>query len=242
MDKKEMGEYKLEAEMKTWRHIFKLDPAKDLSDEQLKQVCLSGTDAIIIGGTDNVTYEDVQSLLDKVADYDLPCILEVSTIDAVMLGFDAYFIPMVMNSHDKKWMMDIQHEAIKKYKAFLDFSGPMFMEGYCILNPDCKAYRKANCKLAGVNDVLAYAYMAENFFNLPIFYLEYSGTYGNPELVAAVKEELTDTLLFYGGGIVDASSAREMKRFADVIIVGNVLYTDFKQALATVSAIKMLEN
>ena len=34
-----------------WKHVFKLDPNKDISDEHLEQVCESGTDAIIVGGT-----------------------------------------------------------------------------------------------------------------------------------------------------------------------------------------------
>lgn len=44
-------------EITTWRHVFKLDPNKEITDEQLEQVCESGTDAIIVGGTDGVTLE-----------------------------------------------------------------------------------------------------------------------------------------------------------------------------------------
>jgi putative glycerol-1-phosphate prenyltransferase len=35
-----------------WKHMFKLDPAKSISDENLEALCMSNTDAIIIGGTD----------------------------------------------------------------------------------------------------------------------------------------------------------------------------------------------
>ncbi len=38
-----------------WNHIFKLDPAKEISDEDLDAICESGTDAVIVGGTDGVT-------------------------------------------------------------------------------------------------------------------------------------------------------------------------------------------
>ena len=44
---------------KTWRHAFKVDPAKQLADEELEQLAESGTDAIIIGGSDGVTLENV---------------------------------------------------------------------------------------------------------------------------------------------------------------------------------------
>jgi len=113
----------------------------------------------------------------------------------------------------------------------------MFVEGYCILNEEAKAYKKTTCKLPDIEDVTAYAYMAENVFHLPIFYLEYSGKYGDPELVKQVKKELQHTLLFYGGGITNQIEAKEMKEHADVIIVGNSVYTDFKNALKTVQAV-----
>ena len=35
-----------------WKHVFKLDPNKEISDEQLEAICESGTDAILIGGCD----------------------------------------------------------------------------------------------------------------------------------------------------------------------------------------------
>lgn len=224
--------------MRKWKHIFKLDPAKSISAEHIKRVCESGTDAIIIGGTDDVTRAGVEYLLTEVSKYDVPTILEVSTLDAITLGFDYYFIPAVMNSKSKKWMMDIQHQAIKKYKTLLDYAPPLYLEGYCILNEEAKAFIKTDCMMPDDEDVIAYAYMAERLFHLPIFYLEYSGTYGKPELVQSVKEELNKTLLFYGGGIENKTQAAEMKAHADVIIVGNSLYTNFEDALSTVTAVK----
>ena len=220
-----------------WKHVFKLDPAKEISDEHLEELCESGTDAIIVGGTDNITLDAVLDLLYRIRRYALPCVLEVSEMDAISPGFDYYFIPMVLNSTEKKWMMDIQHEAIKQYKELMDWDEIM-MEGYCILNPEAKAFQKTNCAIPSEEDVISYAFMAENIFHLPIFYLEYSGTYGDPTLVEKVSRELTETTLFYGGGIKTAEQAKEMKQHADVIVVGNSIYTDFKEAMKTVSAVK----
>ncbi len=43
-------------EIKKWKHIFKLDPAKSINDKDLERICKSGTDAIMIGGTDYRRY------------------------------------------------------------------------------------------------------------------------------------------------------------------------------------------
>jgi putative glycerol-1-phosphate prenyltransferase len=220
-----------------WKHLFKLDPAKEISDEELEMVCESGTDAVMVGGTDNITLDGVLDLLSRIRRYTVPCILEISKMDAITPGFDYYYIPMVLNSKEKKWMMDIQHQAIKQYVDMMEYSEILF-EGYCILNEEAKVFQHTNSFLPDEGDVLAYAYMAENVFHLPVFYMEYSGKYGDPELVKKVKEQLNNTKLIYGGGIETVFQAREMKEHADIIVVGNSIYTDIKKALQTVKTVK----
>lgn len=222
----------LKEKMKSWKHIFKLDPAKSINDADLNKIKQSQTDALIIGGTDNIEATDVIDLLLRLTDTSLPVILEVSTMKAIVPGFDYYFIPLVLNSQDKKWMMDIHHHAIKEYKEYLDYAD-YFLEGYCIFNEDAKVFKKTNCKKPTTEDAVAYAYMAENFFKLPSFYIEYSGKYGDVDIVKAVKAELKETLLFYGGGIKTLQGAKEMSAHADVIIVGNVIYENIDQAIET---------
>ncbi|NBJ69372.1 MULTISPECIES: heptaprenylglyceryl phosphate synthase [Clostridia] len=223
--------------LKQWKHIFKLDPAKEMTDEDLEKICESGTDAIIVGGTDNITLDGVLDLLSRIRRYTVPCILEISSMEAITPGFDYYYIPMVLNSKEKKWMMDIQHQAIKEYIDMMELSEVLF-EGYCILNEEAKAFTYTNSYLPDDEDVIAYAYMTDKVFRLPIFYMEYSGKYGDPDLVKKVKAQLQHSTLFYGGGIETVAQAKEMKQHADVIIVGNNIYTDIKQALQTVRAVK----
>ncbi|GAA4080597.1 heptaprenylglyceryl phosphate synthase [Amphibacillus indicireducens] len=222
---------------KAWKHVFKLDPAKSLTDEELDQVCQSGTDAIIVGGTDNITLEGVIDLLNHIRRYPIPCVLEVSTADAITPGFDFYGIPVVLNSQEKKWLLDAQHQAIKDYGQLINWS-EILTEGYVILNPEAKAYQVTHCKLPDRADVIAYAQMAEQMFRLPILYLEYSGTYGDPELVREVKQILNNTQLVYGGGITTLAQAEQMAQFADTIVVGNSLYENFDEAIATVNVKK----
>ncbi|WP_110113608.1 heptaprenylglyceryl phosphate synthase [Bacillus sp. CGMCC 1.16541] len=225
-------------DIKEWKHVFKLDPNKEITDEELEQICESGTDAVIVGGSDGVTLDNVLSLLVRIRRYTVPCALEVSTIDSVTPGFDFYFIPTVLNSKSSKWIVELHHEAMKEYGEIMNWD-EIFVEGYCILNKECKAasVTEANTELER-DDVVAYAQMAEKMFRLPIFYLEYSGTYGDPAVVSDVKDVLEETQLFYGGGIETLEQAREMAEFADTIVVGNALYTNLSEALKTVDAIK----
>ncbi|KHE67021.1 heptaprenylglyceryl phosphate synthase [Halobacillus sp. BBL2006] len=223
--------------MSEWDHVFKLDPNKTITDQDLQSVCESGTDAIIVGGTDGITFENVHDLLERLQSYDVPCVLEVSDMEAITPGFDGYLIPIVLNSQDKKWMLDIQHQAVKEYGDMIDWKD-MVTEGYCVLNPDAKVFQHTDCCLPKEEDVLAYARMAEHMFHLPVFYLEYSGTYGDPELVKRIAEELNETTLFYGGGIHSEKQALEMSALADVIVVGNIIYDNIEAALATVQAAK----
>lgn len=221
-----------------WRHAFKLDPAKTISDEDLERIAESGTDGIIVGGTDDVTLDGVLDLLVRIRRYSVPLALEVSTVESVTPGFDYYFIPTVLNSTKTKWINGLHHDALKEYGHMMNWE-EIITEGYCIVNPDCKAAELTEAHpIQDVDDLIAYAQMAEHLFNLPVFYMEYSGMYGDVEMVRAAAEELHDTKLFYGGGIKNAKSAQEMAEVADTIIVGNVIYEDLKAALSTVKAVQ----
>ncbi|MEO4055598.1 heptaprenylglyceryl phosphate synthase [Solibacillus sp. CAU 1738] len=221
-----------------WRHVFKIDPAKYISDEDLEKICESGTDVILVGGTDGVTLDNVLDILVRIRRFTVPIALEISTVESVTPGYDYYFIPSVLNSTDTKWVKDLHHEAIKEYGDIMVWD-ELVAEGYCVLNPDCKVAHatSANTDLSE-DDVVAYARMAENYFKLPIFYLEYSGTYGNVEIVRAAKDVLSNTKLFYGGGITSAEQAAEMAAIADTVVVGNIIYDDLQAALKTVGAVK----
>ena len=217
-----------------WKHMFKLDPAKSISDEDLEALCMSNTDAIIIGGTDDVTEDNVIHLMSRVRRYPLPLVLEVSNVESVMPGFDFYFIPTVMNSKDTKYHNEILLEALKKYGHVINFEEVVF-EGYLVMNDDSKVAHQTEAKTQlDIDDVDAYALMTNELYRFPIMYLEYSGEYGDVEKVKSVANTLTTTQLFYGGGITSLSQAQEMAEFADTIVVGDIVYRDIKKALKTV--------
>lgn len=221
-----------------WKHVFKLDPAKEISDEALEAICESGTDAILVGGSDDVTLDGVLDLLVRVRRFSVPIVLEVTEQEALTPGYDYYFIPSVLNSADTKWIVGAQHAAIKEYGDIMNWE-EIVLEGYVILNENCKAAKLTNANAnADVEDVVAYARMAEHLLKLPIFYVEYSGTYGDVEIVQEVSEVLEKTRLFYGGGIKSPEQAKEMAQYADTVVVGNIIYEDLKAALQTVDAVK----
>ncbi|SEU05813.1 putative glycerol-1-phosphate prenyltransferase [Salinibacillus kushneri] len=220
-----------------WNHVFKLDPNKEISDDSLEKVCESGTDAIVVGGTDGVTLDNVLQILARVRRHSVPCVLEISNTESLTPGFDYYFIPSVLNSQDKKWFMDLHHQAVKEYGDIMNWD-EIFMEGYCMVNPESKAFQYTHSTSLKDEDVIAYAQMTEKMFRFPFFYLEYSGTYGDPKLVERVKQKLDQTLLIYGGGIYKAKQAKEMAQFADIVVVGNAIYEDLSNALKTVKAVK----
>ncbi|WP_027417421.1 heptaprenylglyceryl phosphate synthase [Aneurinibacillus terranovensis] len=225
-------------EIQKWRHVFKLDPAKEIDEATLEAVCESGTDAIIVGGTMNVTFDNTIDLLGRIRRYAVPCTLEVSNIEAVVTGFDAYFIPLVLNARDPEWILGAHVKGLEEYGPFIRWD-EVFVEGYVIGNPDASAARLTGSETdLSENRVKAYARLADQMLKLPIFYMEYSGVYGDPEKVKAAQKVIHNSRIFYGGGISTPEQAAEMAQWADTIVVGNIIYDDVAAALSTVAAVK----
>ncbi len=225
-------------DMKQWKHTFKLDPDRELSDEQLDRLCLSGTDGILVGGSSGVTFDNTVDLLARIRRYEVPCVLEISTQEAIVPGFDLFFIPIVLNTRDTNWIVGHHHQALREYGALLDWK-QVVTEGYVMMNKESTAAQvtQADTDL-DIKDVEAYARMADQLFRCPIVYMEYSGMFGDMRIVARAREVIKHARLFYGGGIDGPDRAREAAKAADTIVVGNAVYDAFEQALATVQAIK----
>ncbi|WP_145324259.1 heptaprenylglyceryl phosphate synthase [Paenibacillus xylanexedens] len=224
--------------IKQWRHVFKLDPDREITDEELDLVCMSGTDAIIIGGSSGITYDNTVDLMSRVRRYELPCVLEVSDLEAVVPGFDGYLIPMVLNATDSKWMIGHHQQAIERYGYLIPWD-LLIAEGYIVLNGNSTVARLtgADTELT-TGAAVAYAQAAERLLNLPIVYMEYSGTFGDMELVGETHRQLDRAHLIYGGGIDDPEKASQAAQVADTVVVGNIVYSDLNKALETVLAVK----
>lgn len=222
-------------DIRKWKHVFKLDPDRDLSDEALDRLCLSGTDAILVGGSSGVTFDNTVDLLSRIRQYEVPCVLEISNQEAIVPGFDLFLIPVVLNADDPKWIVGQHHEALKEYGALLNWD-EILAEGYIILNNEATAAQLTSARTdLDAKDVAAYARMADKLFHMSIVYLEYSGTFGDMELVRRTRQVLENARLLYGGGIDSLEKAQQAAEAADTIVVGNIIYSDLEQALQTVN-------
>lgn len=223
---------------KNWVHITKLDPDKVIGNDAVADIATSGTDALMLSGTLNVTQENMRELIGQVKEYDLPIVVEPGSPDAVVLeGVDGLFVPSVLNTPDMRWMVGIHQHWVKH--NHIDWTN-VVPEAYIVLNPASSVGKVtgAICEISA-EDVAAYAEVADQYFSFPVVYIEYSGTYGNPAVVSAAADAVTGARLFYGGGINSAEKAAEMGRIADTIVVGNAVYDNGVSALKeTVKAVK----
>jgi phosphoglycerol geranylgeranyltransferase len=211
-----------------WDHIVKIDPDKPLlTDETYEDVCRTGTDAIEVGGTTGMTEEKMQTVIDACAKTDVPLYIEpgISAIVVHSDALDGYLVPIVFNAGDIAWMTGAHKEWVR-LDSNIDWTRT-HTEAYIVLNPDSSVaeYTQADCELSS-EDVAAYAAVAERMFGQEIVYIEYSGMFGDPDMVAAASDALSAATLFYGGGIHDYDSAREMAEYADTIVVGDLVHDE----------------
>lgn len=223
---------------KDWVHVTKLDPDKQLKAGDIEAIAASGTDALMLSGTLNVTQENLATLQKQVRTYNLPLVMEPAGPEAVLMqGIDYVFVPSVMNTTDVQWIVGKHQAWVKQQKGKIpwDFIVP---EAYIVLNPNSSVGKvtRSLCNLQA-DEVAAYTTVADRYFHFPIVYLEYSGTFGDPAVVKAASEVIDKSVLYYGGGINSAEKAAQMSRYADTIVVGNAVYDQGASVLkATVDA------
>ncbi|QIB73310.1 putative phosphoglycerol geranylgeranyltransferase [Halogeometricum borinquense] len=211
-----------------WNHVLKVDPDKDLIDgETFEDVCQTGTDAIEIGGTLDITADKMQRVVDACAEYDVPLYQEPSNPGVVIDddALDGYLIPTVFNAKDAFWITGAHKEWVRIENG-MDW-GRTHTEAYIVLNPEASVAQltDANCDQSA-DDVASYASVAERMFGQEIVYVEYSGMFGDTEKVRAAHDALDDATLFYGGGIRDYDAAYEMGQHTDVVVVGDLLHDE----------------
>jgi phosphoglycerol geranylgeranyltransferase len=207
---------------KKWRHVTKLDPDKPITPKDVAAIVDSGTDAIMVSGTQNITKDNVANLAGMLKDYSIPKVLEPAGTEGLRDDMDFIFVPSVLNTDVAFWFMGAHRIWVQHFKIDWDRVVP---EAYIVLNPRSAVavVTKAKTEMSQ-KEAAAYAECADRFFHFPIVYVEYSGTFGDPALVKAVREKMHDAILYYGGGINSRERAEEMAKYANTIVVGNAVY------------------
>jgi phosphoglycerol geranylgeranyltransferase len=216
-----------------WDHIVKVDPDKTLPEgETFEDVCATGTDALEIGGTTGMTESKMARVVEATTAHDVPVYIEPSNVASVVHreGLDGYFVPIVLNAGDVFWTTGA-HKEWARLDDEISWDHT-YTEAYVVLNPDSSVaeYTDADCDLEA-SDVGAYAEVAEQMFGQEIIYVEYSGTYGDPEMVAAAAEAVEEAAVFYGGGIGDYDAAYEMGSRGDTVVVGDLVHDEGVEAV-----------
>jgi putative glycerol-1-phosphate prenyltransferase len=225
---------------KTWRHAVKLDPDRPITKEVLREIGQTGTDAILLGGTQGITFEKSQRLYTLVREAvpHLPVWQEISKKSAIVPGVDGYGIPVVLNAGSTDWLIGHHIQAVCEYGALIPWH-KVVVEGYLVLNGDAAVAKVTGAKTGlSPEEAAAYAVAAERLFGMNTIYIEYSGCYGDVHIVKEIRRS-TSAHLVYGGGIDSYEKGAEMGEWADTIVVGNALYERGIEAVyETVRAVK----
>jgi putative glycerol-1-phosphate prenyltransferase len=230
---------------KMWRHVVKLDPDRNIEDSVLRELPHTGTDAIFVGGTQDITLENTRALVDRMraAAPGLPIWQEISEQHAIVTEVSGYAIPVVLNAGNKEWLIGRHMTAIREYGPLIPWERTL-IEGYIIMNPDADVAKRTQAVIPrSPEEAAAYAEAAERIFGMKTLYVEYSGQYGDPEWVHSIRDVTRQAHLFYGGGITTAERAAEMASIVDTIVVGNALYEQGTEIVReTVKAVKETEK
>ncbi|WP_267639909.1 heptaprenylglyceryl phosphate synthase [Haloarchaeobius amylolyticus] len=248
-----------------WRdvtHITKVDPAEALpADLDI----IGHTDAVMVGGSDGVTQANSLDAIERIRDThpDLTILQEPYSSSHVssetVEAADYLSVPAVYNGDRDNFvakhvefftqigqkpeeMLGTSIPLVggliqsKAQDAIEDVAEKVLAEGYVIQNLDSKAATVSGVDtLYSTEEVAGAALATESFYEFPIFYIEYSGTYGGPEDVEAAARYLDETALVYGGGIQSqAQTQKILAAGADAVVVGDCFHDDPDRYLETI--------
>lgn len=222
-----------------WRLVVKLDPDRQLSESAFSAIKHKNIDAVVIGGTEGISFTNTWQLADSVrqSGYAGVILQEISSMEAIVPNVDGYLIPMVLNAGDKKWLIENQIAAIKKYNGIINWQN-IIAEGYLVCNQQSAVGRLTESSKITKEDAVAYTNLAEELLGLQVLYIEYSGIYGDIDLIRRVSQTRKKIQLFYGGGIRNIDQLDEVALYVDTVILGNVFYEDPDAAMLMVESYK----
>ena len=221
--------------------LFDPDPKKmQLIEKKIKLVGEFGTDAILIGGSTNVSKKSAEKIIYFANQNKLPSILFPGRINGVSKKAIALLFMSLLNSRNPKWITGIQAEAGLMIKKADIETIPM---GYIIVEPGGKVGKvgKANLiKRSEPEKAVGYA-IAAQLMGMKLVYLEGGSGILEPipeKIISCVKKELNIPLIV-GGGIRTPKQAEKIaKAGADIIITGTVSEENVENVREIIRAIK----
>ncbi|ODS35953.1 MAG: hypothetical protein A7316_05270 [Candidatus Altiarchaeales archaeon WOR_SM1_86-2] len=229
-------------------HFTLIDPENQSPGEARSRVklCKSyGTDAIMIGGSTTKNRQVVDDTIKEIKkEVDLPVILFPNSAESVSRYADYIFFMSLMNSRDYRYLIGEQIKGFRLVKRWGIKPIPM---GYIVVstskNPTT-VERVVELERIGCDDVekaAAYAAFAQDIWGMSCVYLEAGSGAEKPvpdEMISAVRDS-TDIPIIVGGGITDASTAKEkVNAGADVIVNGTLSEDDCKKIKDIIAGVK----
>lgn len=229
-------------------HFTLLDPDEqnpEKSGKIAKDSAKYGTDAIMVGGSDNITAEKSHETIKEVKKHtNLPVIIFPSSSKCISNEADAIFFMSLLNSQRRKYLIRKQVEGAPMVKKFN--IEPISM-GYIVVNTGKKTTVEKKGKTLDLNsnsDLNNYALAAE-YMGMKLVYLEAGSGADRPipnEKIRTVKN-IIDIPLIVGGGIRDGKTAYEKaKAGGDVIVTGTIVEKDPEKLKDIIKSIKRVST
>lgn len=212
-------------DLKAERVLIKLDPDRPVTNGLRELIKSLPIRMLVIGGTQNVTIGNSYRLFEliKSLGYQGIVLQELSSPEAIILEADGYFLPVVLNTNSLYWLRDAHLSAIREYGKYIPWDR-ILIEGYLVCNPLSAISKVTGTNFPTASEAVSYLKLAEKIYNMPVFYLEYSGRYGDKKMVEAVLKARDNIHLIYGGGITTIGQAKEMLGIVDTIVIGNLAH------------------
>lgn len=209
-------------------HLGLIDPDKQSLEEAgelASSFFKAGSDGIMVGGSTGVHPRITDAtVLEIKKRCSLPAILFPAGAACLSKHADALFFMSLLNSRDRRFLIEEQRRGAPVVKRYRLESIPM---GYIIFEPGMRVGEVGRAELVGRTDLqraVEYALAAE-LFGMSCVYLE-SGS-GAPaplpaQTIRAVKRSVSIPVIV-GGGITSPDAARTTVRAgADIVVTGTV--------------------
>lgn len=232
-------EYIYETLKKRKMHFTLIDPAKQSIEktvEIVRDLEKIGTDAIMVGGSTNITPELMDEHIKKIKEnIKIPVIIFPNGVQSISKYADAIYFMSMLNSMERDYLIGNQVKGARIIKNFKLETIPM---GYIVVEPGMTVGRVGKAILIKRNEIdLAVSYaLAAQFFGMKLVYFEAgSGAPETvpPEMVREVKKEINIPLIV-GGGITSREKAEPIiNAGADIIVTGTLVerFPDYRERI-----------